>query len=287
MRGYITFFTFFTLFSIQAQHLEIGVKAGLSNYLGDLTPSTLWVSFGDTRPHFGCFARYNLIDWITIRGGFNYGKIAASDARSVNEIRKQRNISFRSDIFEIELVTEINILGYQPYRLRKRFSPYVFAGLAFFRFNPQAELNGIWYDLQPLGTEGQGLPGQPSKYHLSQFAIPAGLGLKFALTKNWNIGAEFGMRKTYTDYLDDISSTYPNLDLLGEVNGALASELSWRTDELGLDIPPPGEGRNRGDPEDLDWYIFSGVFVSFNFIGTEHLKSKGKRTKIKCPFNNF
>ncbi len=71
-----------------------------------------------------------------------------------------------------------------------------------FSFNPQArnvdplaENKDHWYDLQPLGTEGQGLTGQPVLYSLTSFSIPFGLGLKVNFLRNFSFGAEWGMRK--------------------------------------------------------------------------------------------
>ena len=171
MRIYIiSLILLFNVLHLDAQHFDVGVKAGGSNYLGDLTPSGLWTSLGDTHASVGAFARYNIMGWFGIRGGLNYGKISASDRNAdPTSQRVFRNLSFRSNILELELTTEINLFRYEAYNLRRPFSPYIFGGIAVFRFNPQANYKGKWYDLQPLGTEGQGLKGYSNKYHLTQF----------------------------------------------------------------------------------------------------------------------
>ena len=272
-------------FRLDAQHFELGATVGASNYLGDLTPSGLWTSLGDTHVSAGAFVRYNILGWAAIRGGVNYGKISATDANAAfGSQRLYRNLSFRSNVFEIALTTEFNILRYEAYNLRRPFSPYIFAGIAIYKFNPQTKFNGKWYDLQPLGTEGQGLNGYQEKYALTQLSIPLGFGIKFTKNDKWNFGFEFGMRKTFTDYLDDVSRYYPDLTELAHVNGDIAAELSWRTDELMPDADPPQIGSGRGDLNDLDWYIFTGFFFSYNFFGNHYLETRREKVKVRCAF---
>jgi hypothetical protein len=277
----------FQLSSLNAQHFELGASLGGSNYLGDLTPSGLWTSLGDTHIFTGAFVKYNILGWVAIKGGVNYGRISATDSNAAfGSQRLYRNLHFRSNVYEIALTTEVNILRYEAYNLRRPFSPFIFGGIAVYKFNPQAEYNGKWYDLQPLGTEGQGLNGYPLKYPLTQFSIPMGFGIKFTCNDLWNLGFEFGMRKTFTDYLDDVSQAYPDLAELYHVNGQLASELSWRTDELMPDAEPPLRDNPRGDRTDLDWYIFTGVFCSYNFFGNHYLETRRTKARVRCAFFN-
>ena len=278
----ILFFPFY----FNAQYFEAGISLGTSNYQGDLTPTNLWTSVGDAHLAKSAFVRYNPHRFLALRLEFSHGVISASDAKAKElNYRKERNLSFRSNIFELALLGEINILGFQPEGRRKMFSPYLFGGVAIFRFNPQANFEGKWYDLQPLGTEGQGLPGYSQKYSLQQFSIPVGLGLKIALSEKYTIAIETGTRKTSTDYLDDVSSIYPDLDILSNQNGAIAANLSWRNQELNSEAIPPKEGDRRGDPEDRDWYIFSKITFSFNFIQNRNsnYRRKYNRRILECP----
>lgn len=277
-------------FYFQAQYLEIGGSLAASNYLGDLAPSNLWTSIGQTNWAQGVFVRYNINNFIAFRFDLTHGFISASDKFSSDDsFRKNRNLSFRTEIYEAALLGELNILGFQPDGKKKMFSPYIFSGIALYKFNPQTKFEDQWYDLQPLGTEGQGLPNYPKKYSLTQFSIPVGAGLKVAMNKNFTITFETGFRKTYTDYLDDVSSIYPDLEELVEINGEIAAELSWRQDEINADAVPPSSGSGRGDPLDLDWYIFSKLAISYNFIKGKKILKKGKRKKrkkrnlLKCP----
>ena len=281
----ILFFPFY----FQAQYLELGISLGASNYLGDLAPSSFKVSIGQTNWAQGAFVRFNVNRFVGLRFDLTHGVISASDEFSLEEdFRKKRNLSFRSDIYEAAILGEFNILGFNPNEKKRIFSPYIFGGIAIFKFNPQAKLQDTWYDLQPLGTEGQGLPEYSKKYSLTQFSIPLGGGLKIAMNKNFTFTFETGTRKTFTDYLDDVSTTYPDLGRLASESGELNAQLSWRYDEINIDATPPAEGSGRGDPKDLDWYIFSKMTISYNFISGKKKFKNGKRKRnrstLKCPY---
>ncbi len=265
---FCSFFLLFITSNSSAQYFDLGVSLGGANYLGDLTPGSFFVSLGETHVYAGIGARLNLTDRFSFRSSVNYGEISADDnvANNLNEFRRSRNLQFRSSIKEIELSAQINLLRYEPYMLESRFTPYVTVGIGIFSFNPRALYQGEWYDLQPLGTEGQGLPGNEGKYPLTQLSIPIGGGLKFALTENLNLTVEYSMRKTFTDYLDDVSSTYPDLNELARERGEIARKLSWRTDEIIPEAVPPSPGSGRGYSDDQDWYIFAGFSITYNFI---------------------
>ena len=282
---YTTLLLFVFVFNLSAQHLEIGFTLGGSNYLGDLAPSRFWTSLGETNVHTGIFGKYNLNDRLAFRASLNYGRIGADDSRSItaDNFRLHRNLNFRSDITEVALTTEFNLFRFVPLHLKSRFSPYVSIGIGFFKFNPKASYQGEWYDLQPMGTEGQGLPNSPKKYRLIQPSVPLAAGFKYALTENLNVSFEYGMRKTFTDYLDDTSRNYPDLERLKQENGEMACKLSWRTDEITPDAKPPEPGSGRGDPTDMDWYIFAGFSISYNFIHGNLYQPPKMAGKVKCP----
>lgn len=271
----------FSLFS----QIEAGVQVGVSNYLGDLAPSGLWTSLGETNFSAGVFGRYNIGKWASVKAGINYAKISAADSSGDPTTSKEyRNLSFRSNIYEFSLTGEFNILGYQPYNLERVFSPYIFAGVAAYKFNPQAQLDGTWHDLQPLGTEGQGQDGRPAEYKLLQVSIPFGAGVKYAINDKWNLGLELGLRKTFTDYLDDVSTTYVNPTELAATNGDLAAALTWRGNEINGDAIAPTTGQGRGDSTNLDWYTISVITVSYNFTDNGLVGSRGRRRgKSGCP----
>jgi len=269
-------------FILSSQHLEFGIMGGTSHYLGDLSPKANRFSTGKTHLMGGAFLKYNINNFVAVRLGGNYGKLSADDAKSNIESRRIRNLSFESKLIEGSLIAEFNIFGYQPYNLARPFSPYIFAGVAFFNFKPKADLGGDTFELQPLGTEGQGLAEFPDRkfYQLTQFSIPLGVGVKYALTDQLNIGLEIGVRKTFTDYIDDVSSnSYVDEVLLAENRGPETVALANRSGGL------LSANARRGNPDNDDFYLISGITVSYNFLdnGLVGSRKRGKRRKDGCP----
>jgi hypothetical protein len=245
-------------------YFRIGVSAGSTNYLGDLDDD---FTFKFTKPGLGIDASYRISPVMSTRFQFFQGWIRGLDSTSTSEPRQRRNLSFRSPITEFSGQLVIDFVAVdRRYMHRPPYSPYIFGGLSVFSFNPQAQLNGQWYDLQPLGTEGQYLISQadeyPEPYALTQFAVPMGAGVRFAIGKKLDLEIETGFRKTFTDYLDDVSSRYPDLDALRASN-PVAAALSDRID---LRQYPQGAAvvnGIRGDRTQQDWYIYSCVRVCY------------------------
>ncbi len=263
-----------------SQHSELGIMLGVSTYQGDLSPSNKRLNPGQLNPMLGIFGKKNFNQYFAARLGFNYGVISAEDSKSTIESSRVRNLSFRSNIFEGNLMFEFNILGYEPYNLEKPWSPYIFAGVALFHYNPKAKYDGDWVELQPLGTEGQGLAAYPDRdpYNLNGFSIPMGVGVKFAISDTWNIGAEVGVRRTFTDYLDDVSDTYVEESLLLEKN-PLSAALANRSGN------PIEVGSGRGNEQVSDWYTFIGITLSRNFLdnGLVGSRKRNRKSKSGCP----
>ena len=250
---------------------ELGLFLGGSYYIGDLNPLGHFNQF--TKPAGGIVFRYNFNSRLAARANAFIGAIEGQDSFSNSPAQHQRNLHFKSDIYELSAQLEFNFLVYKIGDDRQLFSPYVFFGLAWFKFNPQAQLNDNWVDLQPLGTEGQGLPNGATKrkYKRVDVAIPFGIGIKANLSKNIGISIEWGMRKTFTDYLDDVSKRYYDPAILAARRGAATALLS--DPSIGTDPNFSNVGRQRGNPTTKDWYTFAGIAV------TVKLKQKGK----KCP----
>ena len=201
----ICFLLCFTTF-LQAQNYEVGLLLGTSSYSGDISPSTKLFSSAKNHEALGLFARFDINRRLSWRVSYNYAKISGDDANALDPARVNRNLSFRSNIHELSLIGELNPIGSD-----RRFYPYLFGGAAIFRHNPETVYQGQLVDLQPLGTEGQGITGFGNKYSLTQIAIPLGVGVKFRITDHLNLGVELGIRKTFTDYLDAVSYTHLTL----------------------------------------------------------------------------
>lgn len=236
-----------------AQIHEFGVWGGVTNYFGDLNTKT---SFKFTRPGAGAFYRYNIKYRGAWRTSINWGQAEFNDAGTKTPVNLQRNLSFKTDIFDITTVIEFNFLKFDKESKKHWFTPYLGTGLTLFFFNPKAQYGGKWYFLQPLGTEGQNDPSYSGvkKYRLFSFAIPIVGGFKFSFKRNWNIAIEAGVRKTFTDYLDDVSGKYPSYASLPGGSTGLAAALSDRSGENGGEkIGKPGY--QRGQSPKFDDYM--------------------------------
>lgn len=276
MKNLIIFLIAIFPFFVSAQHFEVGANLGISYYEGDLTVSTVGGRLDQINFGGGGFLRYNINNYVAARASINYGRLSGEDGAE----RSNRNLNFSSNVLEFALTGEFNILGFQPYNLERVFSPFVFAGVAIFNFNPTTVYEGQVVDLQPIGTEGQGLAAFPDRtpYNLTQFAVPVGLGVKYALNDAWNVGLEGGLRITFTDYIDDVSLTYPGRELLLENGGEIAADLSDRS------LDGRAAGTSRGNAGVNDYYFFAGVTISYNFLDNGLVGSRGKRrSKSGCP----
>lgn len=256
-----------------AQHGEIGGHAGAAFYKGDLS-HTIPGSVKEAHPAFGIFYRSNPSDFIAYKLSFNYASISGRDKHAIEDDLLKRDLSFRSNILELGLQIEYNIGGFQPYALSAPSAPYVFLGVSGFLFNPQARYQNEWIDLQPLRTENVG-------YSTFSVAIPFGAGYKYALNDHWNVGAEFGFRPTFTDYLDDVSKTYISRADLVANGGQVAADLGNKIDAAA--------GLKRGNNSGLDWFHLFNISVSYNFLdnGLVGLRGRLKRRGAGCRQSIF
>jgi hypothetical protein len=254
---------------LKAQFSEFGLMGGVSFYLGDLNPD---IPFKQVMPAGGAFYRYNFNERFSVRGAFTMGYLKGNDAKSKVASQIDRNLNFESFIYDFAITGEFNFFKYAPGDMQHPITPFLFGGIAVFKFNPiTTAADGNKYELQPLGTEGQGTTFYPDrkKYSLTTASIPFGLGMKANISKTFSVGLEWGMRYTFTDYLDDVSGTYASPDVIQAERGDIAYELANRstlTDET-LD------GRQRGNSKTNDWYSFALITFSMNI----------KAKPAKCP----
>ncbi|MEM6963699.1 MAG: DUF6089 family protein [Bacteroidota bacterium] len=274
-----------------SQDSEIGLIFGATGYSGDITPTSKMLSTGNHHASLSIFGRLDFNRFVAGRASLMFGKISSSDADARSEALRARNLSFQSNLTELAGIIEINPLGTNS--MGYRFQPYVYGGVAFFHFKPEANYSGQLVELQPLGTEGQGMDGFGEKYRLNQISIPMGIGVKYRITERINLGFDIGLRKTFTDYLDDVSGTYVNYNELLAGNGSVAAALGNRQGEL---IEPGTEpvlvetGAQRGNPDNKDWYYNAGVTLSYTFFGSTKRKIKGRNPtgrEFGCPATRF
>ncbi|MCB0642585.1 MAG: outer membrane beta-barrel protein [Phaeodactylibacter sp.] len=270
----------FMTIALQAQYFEMGLQLGGTNYVGDLSFNSSKLYLKETRFGAGLFGRYNFSDLFAVKLAANFGNIGGTDANvNIEEIR-QRNLNFRTPLFDFALTGEVNIPGFQPYNLNRPISGYLFAGIGAVNFQPKGFYQGAWTNLQPLGTEGQGLEGgDGSLYGRWALTIPFGVGFKYAVFDKLTLGLEIGARKTFTDYLDDVSGNYADIGLLLAERGEVAAALSNRTGEYLNSEPLDLTGQARGDQVNSDWYFIFGLTVSYNFLDNGLSGSRGRNKR--------
>jgi hypothetical protein len=269
-----------TPFGLQAQ-FHLNLFGGFSNYSGDLQSKrfTLDQSYGA----FGIGGQYDLTGHFSLLSGFNIGHVGASDKFNKPDLQL-RNLSFQSKIMEWNFMAEYNVFDLNEHR----FTPYGFAGIAIFHFNPFAyDTLGNRIYLRPLSTEGEGLAQYPGnkEYSLTQFAIPFGAGIKLRVTSNVVLAYEISFRKLFTDYLDDVSKRYVDQATLLADKGPVAVEMAYRGDEIKNGASYPAAGSIRGNSKYNDWYYFSGIRVSITFGDgyNEEGSSRSGKSRMDCP----
>ena len=273
-----------------AQRFHIGVYGGVAAYNGDLTDKIFPKKV--TNGAIGITANYELTDNIMLRGGYTYTVVGGADRFSKDSSLVARNLSFETSISEFSLVGEYYLLNLYE----NRISPYIYAGLALYHFNPYAFNGGTdKIYLKPLSTEGQGLPGYADRkpYSLTQAAIPFGGGVKFAVTDNLHLGLEVGLRKLFTDYLDDVSTSYADPNDLLAGRGQLAVDMSYRGDDVGNPVYP-AKGAQRGGSQKDDTYYFTGLHLTYRLGSSNGGRGlfggggrKGNKNSMGCPVNVY
>lgn len=274
-------FAFLTVASF-CQKLNLNLELGTSNYEGDMQSNF----FTFTQPGLALGGGFSLQvnEKVYIRTGITFASLAGDDKK--NPKVYFRNLNFKTSLQEFHLAGEFYLFNMDEVK----FSPYFFAGIAVYHFNPYThDTAGTKYFLQPLSTEGQGFYLDRKPYSLTQFALPFGGGFKYALTDNIKVGIEAGMRKLFTDYIDDVSTTYVDPNLLLTNRGPKALELAFRGGEIDKLATYPVTVDKRGEPKNKDWYYFTMLTISFRLPSKgeidDRLDRPGKRKKyiLACP----
>ncbi|MFZ9660498.1 MAG: DUF6089 family protein [Chitinophagaceae bacterium] len=296
---------------------EIGITAGPSNFLGDL---------GGTRGRGGPFLKDNNLsmtsmvksiyfsfapsEFISFKLAFTSGRLQGADsiingAGGLEENRIARNQSFRSPLTEALLTTEIYptaLFDDDPSDVYHKIRPFGIIGVGVFHFNPQglyvdANGNSQWVDLKPLRTEGQGIIAGRPEYKLTQINIPYGFGLKYFVNDKVNVSLEVLGRKTFTDYIDDVSTTYIDENLFYNYFkndpqlADMAVKMAYQSKILtgGQNRAGFNAGDKRGTATNYDAYYTTSLRVAIR-LGSDNkgitgYKPQGRssHSKLKCP----
>lgn len=255
------FIAFCSFLTVDAQRgFEAGGYVGGAHYFGDLN-----TNFGLKRPGLsaGVLGRYNFNNRVCFKLSANYGRVSAFDSDSDNSYEQARNLSFFSNVFDGSASLEFNFLPYTHGSTDEFFTPYIFGGFSIINYDPKAELNGETYKLRDFGTEGQ---FQGEEYYSVTGGVNFGFGFKFDLSYEWSINIELGTRYLFSDYLDDVSTVFPDMDDLRALNGETAVLLSDRSVEIDdLEAPIGGAGRQRGNSDNNDSYAILGIGLVYYF----------------------
>ncbi len=209
----------------QARNFEIGIMPAFTYYMGELNPE------GHTNIDFyhlagAVFYKQNMNTRWSLRYMLMRGKLSGDDNSIAGTFSQRRNLNFTSSLTEFSTVMEFNFFAFSAVKNKSYGNtPYLFAGLSGFHFNPKSTIGSRVIDLNGQLSEGK-------DYSKISIAIPFGVGMKFRLSDRMFMGIEYGMRKTFTDYVDDVSTVYPNTLI------------------------------QRGDSKSNDWYQHAGVTLS-------------------------
>jgi hypothetical protein len=272
------------------QRNEYVFGIGASNFLGDLggrdqvgTDFIQDFEFKATRVSIGLGYRYQILRDFYLKADINYVQVSGSDELTLEPSRAARGLNFKSDMIELAGVVEYKIIKQKSghvYKLRGvkgkgwfKFEIYGIAGIGLLRYNTKGQRNGVWQNLASLNTEGQGLDGGPDDYSQFTVVIPYGVGIRRNLSLgpssrrfgSWAITLELTMRKTFSDYIDDVSGNYYSSDGIGYNNvEGVSPETLYFADPSGVNnIGGYGEPQQRGDPGDKDTYMLGVISINY------------------------
>lgn len=275
----------------KGQRKEFFFGIGATNFLGDLGGlnrigtdySFMDLEWSTTRVSGHLGYRYRLRPWILTKTILQYGVFRGADNLTTEPFRRNRNLDFKCHLVELAQHLELVIFNNEHYGKRHSISGlkgmknkntlvYLFSGITGFMYIPKA-LDGT--NLRPLHTEGQGLANGPKPYGLFNWGIPFGMGTKIGLDQVWRISFELTYTKTFTDYIDDVSTVYYDPVALGNAYGSNAVAYADKSDGAFAGWTYPGE--RRGDDKQKDAYFW------FNVSLIKNLQQKGSN-KLKWKY---
>ena len=288
--------------------VELGFGFGPLFFLGDLGGNqgigkrfVKDVNLPLTKIVKGAYVNIYPTEWLGFRIAFNHGKLEGYDSLikpsgKAEEDRRQRNLQFRSPLFEAYAALEFYpTVFFEKYDgLQGKLRPYGLIGAGIFKFKPQGKYiapNGKteWVDLQPLRLEGQGMAEYPDRkeYKLSSFEIPIGGGIKYYLKENMYVGFEILHRKSFTDYVDDVSTNYIDANLFASYltpqQTAVANQLYYRQNLVSNAAQTrPALNEQRGNPKQNDSFFSSILRFGWRLNDSNSPNGRAAR-QMRCP----
>ncbi len=255
-------FTFYAV-NVNAQRVKLNVGLGTSAYYGDLIESSPLLN--QVSGAFTLGGSYDVSNKFRVRASLSTMGVKANDADNKNVNYQNRNLNFKSSIWDFNVAAEYDFLDNVE---ASTWTPYIFAGPGIFGFNPTTiDRFGNKQNLKEWGTEGQGLAAYPDSkpYSTTQINIGWGAGVRVDLSDELQIGTELFIRTTFTDYLDDVSAnSYVDPSIFIAQGNAFSQYLSYRGDELGK--PFPGQSMPRGNPNNNDLFYTFQVKLTYKLL---------------------
>ena len=316
----ILLFTLYVFSTANAQHfilgnekikIEAGLNFGPTFFLGDLggnrgkgTTFIKDVNLEVTKVMKGAFITIYPAEWLGFRVAAQYtyleGRDVLINTKGEDELyRKQRNLDFKTNMFEAYAALEVfplKLLYLNNEDYNPRYRPYGFIGVGMFKYNPKGSItdangNVTWHELHPLRTEGQGFAEYPDRkpYSLTQLNIPLGCGIKYMVSDRVNVSTELLYRKTFTDYIDDLSKDYIDPKYFDKYLSAADAVIAKQIADKAFTSYVPGSprftpGYQRGNPRNMDSY-FSFVLKLGVRLGDiyESAFDRNSANQMRCP----
>lgn len=282
--------TLFVALQLNAQQYFVGVGGGITTYWGDLNTGQPVKDFIKNSGFNGqVFFMYRPKPFISARINISIGQMKGDDRNSTKDWQLERNLRFKSKLNDFSARLIIH-----PFDIplgSASIMPFISSGVSISNFDPVATLFGsTTYNLQPLGTEGQGMAGFPAKYSLVTLAIPFGGGLILTINERLSLIGEAYIQMTNSDYLDDVSTNYVSYDELVAGNGNIAARLGDRTPEYFNSTEPSTRttGSMRGSPGVKDYFFLTNISLVYKFkdLGNAFRRDgngRRKSSKVICP----
>ncbi len=270
---------------LSAQNIYFSARAGVANYQGDLQAKPVTFNQAGFLGSFGM--KFDLSEHFLARTYLTMTSLKADDKLG-NANMKMRNLNFKTKMFEWEVGAQYNLFSFND----KWWTPYISAGISVYHFNPYTTtLAGTKTYLAPLSTEGEGFVSGVKPYKLTQIAIPISFGGEYAINEDMRIGLEFGIRKLFTDHLDDVSKTYVDQSALLAARGQTAVDLAYRGNEIGTEPYPPA-GTQRGNDKLSDGWYFAAITFTMRSFVSQYKRIAGlpaykRDKKVGCPSTRF
>jgi hypothetical protein len=265
---------------LYAQNLHLSIRAGVFNYSGELQSKSF--TLNQARPGVGIGLKHDLSEHLSARMHIHYAGIQADDKQGTTDMQA-RNLNFKTSLIDAELGMQYNIVSLNE----KWWTPYLFVGIGLLHYNPYTTYNKQKVYLPPLSTEGQGVVAGSKAYQLTQFQLPLAVGAEHALNADMRLGLELGYRKLFTDYLDDVSTSYADANALLAARGTTAVNLAYRGYEVGAGSYPSAK-TVRGNSSNKDAYYYVAITYTLRFELDTYRRIAGlpaykKDKKVGCP----